>query len=374
MPETCPAIKIDLAGVCSACRYHENKKEIDWAARKREFLQEFETSRAQKKTQWDCVVPISGEIESSYQIIRMLELGLNPLCVVAALGKLSEIGQRNLERIKELGVDSYDITPQPDIHRRMDRLSMRHTGDLSWPDRLISFTAPTRVAVQFGIPTIVWPDNPHREYGGALAYLHNIALTRAVIEEIGSLTGLRANDLIGQDGIEEKHLIPYNFPTDEEFKHVGVKAIFLSHYFPWDPVANTLIAQTRGFEIFPHCVEGTASSSEHLSNIYSGISNYLGFIKYGFGRASDSVSRAIRRGVLTRADGLAIVGLREGHYPSSYLGVPLEKQLSGLDLTVSDFDALCERFTNKKLFVCDAQGSFVRGTHKKLKKINDDNP
>ena len=54
------------------------------------------------------------------------------------------------------------------------------------------------------------------------------------------------SDLIGQEGIEAKHLIPYTYPTDEELQRVGVTGLFLGHYLPWDGLSNTLIAQANG--------------------------------------------------------------------------------------------------------------------------------
>ena len=37
LPDTRPGLTIDTYGICSACRGHEYKKNIDWAVRKRCF-------------------------------------------------------------------------------------------------------------------------------------------------------------------------------------------------------------------------------------------------------------------------------------------------------------------------------------------------
>ena len=49
----------------------------------------------------------------------------------------------------------------------------------------------------------------------AAAASENNVLNRRWLEEFGGLLGLRVSDLIGMEGIEEKHLIPYTYPTDE---------------------------------------------------------------------------------------------------------------------------------------------------------------
>ena len=37
MPDTRPGITFDSEGVCSACRHYENRKNVDWDARFKEF-------------------------------------------------------------------------------------------------------------------------------------------------------------------------------------------------------------------------------------------------------------------------------------------------------------------------------------------------
>ena len=75
-----------------------------------EFLDRY---RSRDGANYDCIVPVSGGKDSTYQVIRMLELGLNPLCVTATTDKLSEIGRRNIENLKRLGVDYVEVTPNP---------------------------------------------------------------------------------------------------------------------------------------------------------------------------------------------------------------------------------------------------------------------
>jgi hypothetical protein len=40
---------------------------------------------------------------------------------------------------------------------------------------------------------------------------------------------------------------------------------------------------------------------------------------------------------------------------------------------VEEFVRVCDRFTNKRLFICDARGDLVRDRHGNLTRINDDN-
>src|SRR5438128_1976235 len=149
MPETKPDLFIDAHGVCNACRAFELRKEVDWDARKAELLRVLDRYGSKSGSNYDCIVPVSGGKDSHFQTIRLLELGANPLCVTATTDKLSEIGRRNIENLKHLGVDYVEVTTNPRVRRRINRLALSQVGDISWPEHVCIFTIPVRIAVQF---------------------------------------------------------------------------------------------------------------------------------------------------------------------------------------------------------------------------------
>jgi hypothetical protein len=187
------------------------------------------------------------------------------------------------------------------------------------------------------------------------------------------MLGMRITDLIGQDGITRKDLIPYFYPSDEDLKRVGVTGIFLGYYFPWDGYNNTLLAQAYGFESYPTPTEGSLVNYENLDNYYHRIHDYFKYIKYGFGRATDQANNHIRRGRLERNDIVEFLKENDGAYPSVYLQRPLESVLEEIDLSKEEFDEICNRFTNKKLFKTDRKGNLVRDVKGNLIKLNYDN-
>lgn len=373
MPDTKPDLQFDGEGVCNACRNYEQRKEVDWGARRHELQALLERYRSKDSSNYDCIIPVSGGKDSTFQAIRMLELGMNPLCVTATTDHLTDLGRRNIENIKKLGVDYIEISPNPVVRRRMNKLALTQVGDISWPEHVAIFTMPVRAAVQFSVPLLIWGENPQNEYGGPAASTQSNVLTRRWLEEFGGLLGLRVSDLVGQEGIEKKHLIPYSYPSDEELKRVGVTGLFLGHYLPWDGYANALIAQAHGFETYSKCVEGSMVNYENLDNAQTGIHDYFKFLKFGFGRASDLACMHLRRGRLTRVDALHAVQQHDGKFPWIYLGVPVEKVLNDIGMTLDEFIKVCDRFTNKKLFVCDARGQLVKDRQGNLTKINYDN-
>jgi len=373
MPETKPDLHIDEQGICSACRSYENRTAVDWDERNRELLAILDRYRSPGGSNYDCMVPVSGGKDSHFQTIRMLELGMNPLCVTASTDKLSTIGRRNIENLKRQGVDYIEVTTNPVVRRRVNRLALTQVGDISWPEHVTIFTIPVRIAVQMNIPLIVWGENSQHEYGGPGAAAQNSVLTRRWLEEFGGLLGLRVSDLIGQEGIEKRHLIQYTYPADQELARVGVTGIFLGYYLPWDGYGNALFSQAHGFETYHKAVEGSLINYENLDNIQTGIHDYFKFLKYGFGRATDLACLHIRRGRLSRRDALKLVEKHDGRFPWAYLGTPIGEVLQEMDMGLEEFIQVCDRFTNKKLFLCDSRGNLCKDKDGNLTKINYDN-
>ena len=372
-PETKPDLWFDEAGVCNACLNFDHRISVDWDKRREELLKVIEKYRSQNGSNYDCVVPVSGGKDSHYQLLRLLELGLNPLCVTATTDDLSAIGRRNIENMKKLGVDYIEVTTNPVIRRRINKFTLQTIGDISWPEHVTIFTVPVRIAVQHNIPLIVWGENPQHEYGGPAASTTKNVLDRRWLEEFGGLLGLRVSDLIGQVGIERRDLIQYTYPSDGELARVGVTGIFLGYYFPWDGYRNALFAQGYGFETMPTMVEGALANYENLDNHQMGLHDYFKFLKYGFGRATDIACNHIRRGRLSRRDGLELVKRHDGKFPWTYLGKSINNILDEIDMTVDEFVDICDRWTNKKLFKCDNQGNLIKDRQGNLQKLVYDN-
>lgn len=101
LPSTKPHLSFDEEGICNACRNYENRKNVDWDERKKELMEILDRYRSKDGSNWDCIIPVSGGKDSTYQVITMLELGMNPLCVTATTCDLTDIGRRNIENIKK---------------------------------------------------------------------------------------------------------------------------------------------------------------------------------------------------------------------------------------------------------------------------------
>jgi len=373
LPETKPDLFIDEEGICSACRYFEKRPTIDWEKRKEEFLEITDRYRSKDGSNYDCIVPVSGGKDSTYQVLTLLKMGLRPLCVTATTCQLTPIGRRNIENLMNLGVDYIEYTTNPKVRKKLNKIGLVQVGDISWPEHVSIFTAPVKIAVQQNIPLIIWGENPQHEYGGPASKANDQILDRQWLEEFGGLLGLRVSDLVGQDGLTAQDFIIFTYPDQKDLERVGVTGLFLGYYFPWDGYSNILLSQAHGFETLPHAIEGSLVNYENLDNFQTGIHDYFKFLKYGFCRVSDIASMHIRRGRLQRDDAVEIVKQRDGKFPWTYLGEPIETVLKHIDMSLEEFIQICDRFTNKSLFKCDNRGNLIKDRLGNLTRINDDN-
>jgi hypothetical protein len=134
-------------------------------------------------------------------------------------------------------------------------------------------------------------------------------------------------------------------------------SVFLGHYFFWDARKQLEIVKQHGFSVKEDGpVEGTYTNYENLDEKMHGLHDYLKFVKYGFGRATDHACIDIRNNRLTREEGLKLVKQYDGKYP--HLSINEFIKYSGM--SKADIDAIIDSFTNPLLFQRDEHGAFLK--------------
>lgn len=374
LPSTKPQLTFNENGVCAACISYWNRPEIDWEQRQKKFLSIVsEIKKNNKKNNWDCVVPVSGGKDSTFQALKLRELGLNPLCVTSTTCDLSELGKINIENLKQQGFDYIEFSSNPIVRKKLNRIGLEMIGDISWPEHISINTIPINVAIKFGINLIIWGENSQNEYGGLEKAAKAKELTWDWLLQFAGFIGLRVSDIEGMYGLEKKDLIPYYYPSGEEIKKAKIQSLFLGYFFPWDGYKNYEYAVKHGFKTYDKWVEGSYGDYENLDNHQTGIHDYFKYLKFGWGRATDILSMAIRRKKITRSKALEIIKEREGKYPSYYLKKSLKNILLDINMTIEEFDVICDKFTNKELFLCNNKGNLIKDEHKNLIKKKYDN-
>jgi N-acetyl sugar amidotransferase len=370
-PDTKPHLYFNGEGICSACINFDKRWKVNWADRKKKFIKLIKNNKS--NSNYDCIIPVSGGKDSTYQVIRCLEYGLRPLCVTATTDDLSLLGRQNIENIKKLGVDYIEVTVNPNIRKKINKFTLKMVGDISWPEHVLIFTIPVRIAINFNVKLIVWGENAQNEYGGPENAASKNILDSTWLQEFGGLGGLRVSDLIHSGEFKKEELLLYQYPSMKELKKCQIVGIFLGHYFPWDGNENKIIAEKYGFKSWPKNIEGSLVNYENLDNYQTGIHDYFCFLKFGFGRATAQASLLIRRNKISRLKALEKVKKIEGRFPWSYLDKKLIDILKSIDMTQDEFVNVCDKFTNKKIFKLNTDRSLFKDNTLSLKKINYDN-
>ena len=368
-PETKPDLHFNDDGICSACVGANNKDvNIDWDKRAQEFSRIIDKFRLpENEIGYDCLIPVSGGKDSTYQAYFMkFVCNMNPLCVCFETTMTTELGRQNLDNISKMGMDVIHFKKNSNAYKSMVIEGFKRVGDEMWPNHIGIYTIPIMIATKFKIPLIIWGENSQLEYGGPLESLEQNQLNRSWLEEFGGLLGNRITDMVGVDGLTEKMLTPYFYPSDEELKSSGITSLFLGHYYFWDARKQLDIVMDHGFMVKEDgVVEGTYTNYENLDEKLVGLHDYFKYVKYGFGRATDHACIDIRNKRMSREEGIEIVDQYDGKYPSKSVNDFIEYS----NMTKEEIDSVIDSFTNPLLFKNDEDGNFVKDEHGNLIKM-----
>lgn len=333
LPDSRPHLDLDDDGVCTACRTHAEKPEVDWASRRIEFQRLCDQVRALRRD-YDCVIPVSGGKDSTWQVAQCLEFGLKPLAVTWRAPGRTAIGQRNLDNLVNLGLDHIDFSINPEVERRFMLRTFENAGSTAIPMHLAIFSIPLRIATTFGIPLVVYGENSASEYGGALEDARSERLDAKWVHRYGVTQGTVAANWIGE-GLSAQDLIPYSAPLPEEMELSGTKAVFLGHFFAWDPELTRDAAIASGFEIDGNGPRTGFFDYADIDDDFISLHHWIKWYKFGFTRTYDNLALEIRNGRITRDQAVSVIRQRGDETPvddirrfSMYSGLPIHRIMS----------------------------------------------
>jgi len=300
----------DDEGVCTGCRVHEQKKNIDWNERLEMLLKEVEPYR--NPNGYECIIPVSGGKDSYYQVHFVKEkLGLNPLLVTYNGNNYLDIGWENMMKMRHVfDVDHIVISPNISLLKKMNRIGFKMCGDMNWQNHSGIFTAPVQVATRYNIPLVFWGEHGWTELGGMHSMNDFPEFTyRYRVDQ--ALRGYDWQDFLNdsEDVIKEKELEMFKYPSDKDIQKVGIRGIHIGFFDKWDANQHTkLVMEKYGWKPSPVAFERTYRLISNLDDRYeNGVHDYLKYIKFGYGRATDHACKDIRNGSMTRDEGIEMV-------------------------------------------------------------------
>ncbi|MEM6533232.1 MAG: N-acetyl sugar amidotransferase [Myxococcota bacterium] len=351
---------LDDEGVCSACRMQEEFDDLDeslWQARERKFQELVEWAKSRSKGTYDCVVPVSGGKDSYFQVHKVLEYGLKPLLVTYHGNNYLPEGQRNLDRMRaELNVDHMVFGPSVETLVKLNRLSFRMMGDMNWHAHAGIKTYPMRIAALMRVPLVVWGEVTWSVSGMFSPDDYVEYNKRTVLEH--DMRGFTAADMVEEtEGLTEKDLLWLTMPSDAALAEAGTKGVYIGNFFPWDPNRHALRMQEQyGFEFAAEPFERTYRRMSNLDDMHeNGVHDYLKYIKFGYGRASDHASKDVRSGDLTREEAVELVRKYDHVKPRD-----LQRWLNYTGMTEVEFDAIADTFRDPRVWWRDENGRWTK--------------
>jgi N-acetyl sugar amidotransferase len=343
LPDTRPNLTLNAAGVCNACEAHGVKKHVDWRAREATFRELIASVKA-KARGFDCVIPVSGGKDSTWQVVKCLEYGLRPLAVTWKTPARTPVGQRNLDNLVALGVDHIDWQVNPKVEAKFMLKTFERTGSTAVPMHLALFSIPLNIAVRFGIPLIVWGENSAAEYGSASKLHEGHRLNGEWLRNYGVTHGTTAADWVDLD-LSAKDLASYFGPDADALEAEGVHAVFLGHYFEWDPETSYAVAREHGFESGESARTGYYDYAD-IDDEFISIHHWMKWYKFGFTRLFDNLSLEIRNGRMTREQAVAIIRGTGDQTPAE----DIRRFCRFAGTEVNTFMALAEKFRNRSIW------------------------
>ena len=314
-----PRIKFNNEGVCSACEFSVFKNtKIDWDLRKKELKTLLEKHRS-KDGNYDVIVPCSGGKDGSFVAHRLKhKYGMNPLCVTWSPLIPTDIGRQNLESFINTGFNHIKGTPNPITCKKLTKLSLQEIGDPFQPFIYGQTNFPLKIACQNNIQLIFYGENGEVEYGGDMK--NAFSPTREVSDHNKHYFSSFSPSVWKKYGLKQEELYPFMAPSDKNIALNRTEIHFFGYYEYWDPQENYYYAQKHiGFKPADERSEGTYSRYASLDDKIDGFHYYLGFIKFGIGRATSDTAHEIRDGKIDREEGIALIKKFDSEFPSKYL-------------------------------------------------------
>lgn len=352
-----PRIAFDDNGVCSACNFAAAKRKFDWTVREHELV-ELCNKHRKSNGEYDIIVPCSGGKDGSFVAHQLkYNYGMNPLTVTWAPLVATELGRRNLDSFIQSGFDHVLGTPNGVVTRQLTRLATQHLGDPFQPFIYGQTNFPLQMAVRHNVQIIMYGENGEVEYGGDMT--NAMKPSREIKDHDKHYFSGLPPEFWTEHGVTARDLRPFTAPGYEALMANRTEVHFLGYYKYWDPQENFYYCREHtGFQPNSERSEGTYSKYASLDDRIDGFHYYLGFVKFGIGRATSDAAHEIRDGKITRDEGVGLVRRYDGEFPQKHY-------LEFLDycgITDAEFQAVVDSWRSDHLWQKTGNGWELKST------------
>ena len=307
MPETTEGIEFDENGICTACTSSEQKMHINWNERREmldSLLNKAKKDAKKNDSPYDCIVPISGGKDSTYQLHVLVKVyKLRVLAVTFSHNWYSKIGFYNLVNcLEEFNVDHIQFTPNRKSVGVAARKSLKAIGDACWHCHSGVGSFPLHIAVKFKIPLLIWGESIAEASGRASHFNPVLKFDRDYFLKVSAKVSV---DDFSSDKEERRMFQLFEPPTMEECIEQDVHGIHIGDFIFWDEEKQLEFIQEE-YGWIEDTVEGAYKGYKSVECIMPGVHDYTNYLKRGYGRATSQASNDVRQGLMGRSEALKI--------------------------------------------------------------------
>ncbi|MDI2099410.1 N-acetyl sugar amidotransferase [Ruicaihuangia caeni] len=333
MDTTDPDITFDSEGVSShALRYDREFAAIVDAATKGERLGELqkivaEIKKAGEGKPYDCIVGVSGGVDSTYLILQAVKLGLRPLAVHFDSGWNSELAVGNIKNIVDrLGLDLYtDVVDWREMRDLQLSFFKASVPNCDIPTDHAFSRVAFQQAEKYGIKYILGGSNLASESVLPQAWGYNASDARhlkAIQRKFGSVK-LKTYPTLG---LFKRHI------WYEAIR--GIKTVKMLNYLPYNYVeAKAQITEELGWRDY---------GGKHYESVFTRyFQGYYLPMKFGFDKRLAHYSSLILSGQMTREEALEL--LKQPNYPEALRKQDHEFIAKKLGVSTSELEEIYAR-------------------------------
>jgi N-acetyl sugar amidotransferase len=328
MDTTDPLISFDARGVCNHCLGFSEKAKTEWfpnqEGRSRWELLVKQIQDAGRGQEYDCILGLSGGVDSSYLAIKVKEWGLRPLVMHVDAGWNTELAVANIESIvKYCKYDLHTHVVDWEDVRDLQLAYLRAAvANQDVPQDHIFFASLYHFATKNNIRYILSGGNLATEgiFPGAW---HGSAMDSINLKAIHKSYGTRKLEHYKTISFFESY-IWYPFIK-------GMRTVRPLNYMPYDKAsALKELEATVGYKPYPR---------KHGESLFTKIfQNYYLPTKFGFDKRRPHLSSLIASKQMSRDE--AIAKLEEPLYDKAELETDITYFCKKLRISRADFDEL----------------------------------
>ena len=337
-------------GLCPSCYYiKRNENEIFWNKRL-ELLKEITQKYKNPNNKFDCIIGVSGGKDSIRQALWVRDkLKMNPLLVSLCYPpqQVTDIGTENISNLINLGFDVIISSLAPKTWKNLMRESFLKFANWAKSTELALFSSVPQAAIRFNIPLIFWGENVGLQVGD----MASNSKKEYDGNNLRKLNTLNSGDLswIKSKKFKTLDLIPYKYPSEDEFKKNKIQIIYLGWFFKdWSMLNNAKTSIIEGLYIRDKKFKnyGDLFRTSSLDEDWVTFNQLIKYYKFGFGRATEYLNEEIRTGNISRKDAAKIAQKYDGKYSNRII----KEFCDFIEISSTLFWSTVKKNTNKKFF------------------------